>query len=294
MIEDLQDTVLETAEEEGLLIDLSMGPNQGAGIPAPYNDDGLLWDLVPFSVNISKGSSGLDTIPGWGGRYNADSLFTAVTGLVVSENSNGSKVTLAADSLQDVTHLVSKIDGSLNLEFESPEDGIKFVLFAFYQDLAQYREVAAPSAVATAVPQSPVQNYRQNGSWVVDHFSTAGAQLIIDFWNSSLLGDNTSEAIANVGNFLWEDSQEYMTNNTLFWTPKFADVFLANREYNISKYLPVIMSANLAGLTPFSGVVYTTDAEDAGLAHIEDYEQTVSQRPPNRPIYHHCPIQNKC
>lgn len=41
----LLDTVLTAAQEDNLLVDLSVGPNQGAGVPAPYNDDGLLWEL---------------------------------------------------------------------------------------------------------------------------------------------------------------------------------------------------------------------------------------------------------
>lgn len=247
-----------------------MGPNQGAGIPAPYNDDGLLCDLAPFSANISQGTSSIESIPGWGGGYNADSLVAAVTALVVADN--GTQVTLAASSLEDVTSSVNAADGSLSFDFDAGE----YVLFTFYQEQSEYREVMAGDQVEAAVPQSPIQNYKQNGSWVVDHFSATGAQIFIDFWNTSLLSGNTSDAIREVGNFLWEDSQEFGANNSIFWTPKFSDVFLANRGYNVSTWLPVIVSADLAGLTTFSGVTYITDEDDAGLGHIEDYEQTVS------------------
>lgn len=279
--EDLQDTVLATAQEESLVIDFSMGPNQGAGVPAPYNDEGLLWDLDAFNVTVSKGTSDIQSIPGWGGKYNADSLLAAVTGLVVAENANGTEVTLAASSLKDVTSLVNGTDGSLSFEFNATDEGTGYVLFTFYEVHSEVREVAASDSIPAAVPQSPIQTYKENGSWVVDHFSAAGAQVIIDLWNSSLLSGSSSAGIREVGNFFWEDSQEYQTNNSIFWTPKFPEVFSSNRGYNLSTYLPLIVSADLAGKTTFSGITYITDEADNGEAHIEDYEQTVSQNGPS-------------
>jgi hypothetical protein len=43
---------LSAHEEHGLLMVLALGPNQGQGVPADPNDQGLQWDLVrlrPFS-----------------------------------------------------------------------------------------------------------------------------------------------------------------------------------------------------------------------------------------------------
>lgn len=41
---------LEAHKDRGLAMDFSLGPNQGQGVPAEPNDDGLQWDLVskPF------------------------------------------------------------------------------------------------------------------------------------------------------------------------------------------------------------------------------------------------------
>jgi hypothetical protein len=50
--ETLLDTVLSTAQEEGLVVDMALGPNQGAGVPAPFDSDGLLWDLNFFDVSV--------------------------------------------------------------------------------------------------------------------------------------------------------------------------------------------------------------------------------------------------
>lgn len=255
-------------------MDFAIGPNQGAGVPAPYNDDGLLWALDPYSMSVTKETSHIASIPGWGGQYNTETLVAAVTGLVTSQD--GTQVTLQSTSLHDVTSLVGA-DGSLDLQWNATTDaGSEYVLFAFYLQRSESREVRPSNEVVAAVPQSPILNYRENGSWVVDHFSKTGAQLIIDFWNDSLLSGGTSDALLQVGNFMWEDSQEYWIGTNLLWTPKLPDIFLSNRRYNISNYLPFIVTANLAGVTTLSGIKYISDEEDGGQSHIHDYQQTVS------------------
>lgn len=37
---------LRAHQRSGLIFDFAMGPNQGQGVPAKYNDEGLQWDLV--------------------------------------------------------------------------------------------------------------------------------------------------------------------------------------------------------------------------------------------------------
>jgi hypothetical protein len=63
--ETLLDTVLSTAQEEGLVVDMALGPNQGAGVPAPFDSDGLLWDLNFFDVSVPLGGSFNGVLPGW-------------------------------------------------------------------------------------------------------------------------------------------------------------------------------------------------------------------------------------
>ena len=131
--------------------------------------------------------------------------------------------------------------------------------------------MANQSEVQAAVPQSPIQDYKQNGSWVVDHFSAEGAQLIIDFWPESLLFDNTPDLIRQVGNYMWEDSQKYKFGVTTYWTPNLPHTFATNRGYSINKYIPVV--TDVRGSTTSS---YILDDGDEGVGFIEDYQQTVS------------------
>ena len=39
-------SALEAHKENGLTMDFALGPNQGQGVPADPNDEGLQWDLV--------------------------------------------------------------------------------------------------------------------------------------------------------------------------------------------------------------------------------------------------------
>ncbi|KAF3763073.1 hypothetical protein M406DRAFT_292702 [Cryphonectria parasitica EP155] len=273
----LLDTVLGTAKDEEILVDLAIGPNQGAGVPAPYGHDGVLWDFASFNVTVPAGTTFSDLLPGWGGAYNAESLVAATTGLIV--DSNGTEATLSASSLADVTSQVNS-SGHLNLVFNasSSSSGSEFVLFAFYLKPADYWEVKASDLVEAAVPQSPIKDYKQNGSRAVDHFSAAGAQLVIDFWNETLLSGDTTTSILEVGNYLWEDSQEYGSNSSVYWTPQLPDAFQKSRGYAIHKYIPLIVSAGLAdtGVAAFP-ITYVTDETDAGQSHIQDYQQTLTE-----------------
>jgi hypothetical protein len=263
--ENLQTVVLQTAREEGLVVDLALGPNQGAGVPAPSESDGLLWDLFFFEDSVPIGETFDNVLPGW----NSGALVAASTGLVL--NATASTITLSQTSLNDITQ---SVDGNGHVRINSPSNqtGIENRLFAYYLKHAHYPEVQAQDSVMAAVPQSPIKTYEQNGSWVVDHFSALGAQTLIDYWENHLLDSSTINLIKKVGNYIWEDSQEFFFFENTFWTPKLPDTFSANRGYNVNKYIPLLINT-LASST--SSALYVTDEPDSGSSHIADYRQTV-------------------
>lgn len=41
---------LQAHQESGLVMDFPLGPNQGQGVPADPDDEGLQWDLVSYSL----------------------------------------------------------------------------------------------------------------------------------------------------------------------------------------------------------------------------------------------------
>lgn len=198
----LQDTALKATKDNGLIIDLALGPNQGAGVPAPYDSDGLLWDLQPFNITLPIGESFDGILPGWG----TGSLVSASTALLVKTTNETSSINkiLSHASMTDVTKQVSS-DGRLTTQFTSGE-GEGHVIFAYYLVHSRDIEQTPPGALIPGVPQSPVTHWVQNGSWVVDHFSAKGAQVVIDFWKQYLLnGSDTSQLLREVGNYVWED-----------------------------------------------------------------------------------------
>ena len=267
--ENLVDTVLTAAKEHDLLVDFAIGPNQGAGVPAPYNDDGLLWDLAGSNSTFSTDEGFDGVLPGWG----AGPLIAAVTARVsLTSSSNETYKVLAESSLLDITHLVSS-NGHLTIQPNDTTERLDHLVFAYYLVHSDYREVQSPADVEAAVPQSPVTTYSQNGSWVVDHFSSEGALVAADFWRQSLLDSEIGTLIREVGNYMWEDSQEYSVST--WWTPRLQEVFQSNRGYSINRFIPILVGSG-GGSTP--SITYVTDEADAGASHTVDYQQTV--RPP--------------
>ncbi|KAJ6028025.1 secreted protein [Penicillium herquei] len=265
--DEMVNTILEAAQENDLIIDLANGPNQGAGVPAPYNDDGLLWDLAGYNSTFSSSSGFSGTIPGWGsGRL------TAVTTGTIKSNTS-SKVVLYESSLRDVTSMVGN-NGRLTIHSSNTSPGSQAVIFAYYLTHSEYRAAPDPTSpsIETAVPQSPVTHYSQNGSWVVDHFSTAGARVVASYWKQSIISSKIGALVREVGNYLWEDSQEYSV--ATFWTPDLQKKFLSNRGYSVTKYIPLLVGSG-GGTT--SDITYVTDENDFGDSHIVDYQQTLTE-----------------
>lgn len=257
-----------------------MGPNQGQGVPAREDDDGLMWDLRFRYVSVPVGGSFNDTIPNWG----IGKLQAVITGLVTesidasgvepslpnSPASDRVQKTLATATLQDVTHKVSKT-GHLDLSFSGDGKGVEHTIFAVY--LVHSDALAQAQPTSLKGPQSVPTSFVQNGSWTVDHFSARGAKVMTDFWEDHLLVGGTREALKKVGNYAWEDSIEITPE--LYWTRDLPQLFKKRRGYSINKWLPLMFHQN--SLTEHTTDWFITDEADAGNSHIADYRTTVSK-----------------
>lgn len=288
----LQDTALHATKENGLIMDLTLGPNQGAGVPAEADDPGIMWVLWPFNVSVPIGGTFDDTLPGWneiqGGEFVAatvallleedDAQYTAYPAWAGPFTYNGTRRTVAASSLEDVTSQVDTSTGHLKWTFPSNSSGMEYQVFAYYQNHSNYYEQAPPWYVETTVEQSPIETFVQNGSWVADHFSSTGAQLIIDFWENYLLSNGSRELIQEVGNYMWEDSGEFGAGTLLWYTPGLFKAFQSARGYDLVKYLPLIYRYNTQYPGPLASPDhYFTDEMNGGMGHIEDYRQTLTE-----------------
>ncbi|PIA92107.1 hypothetical protein CB0940_09204 [Cercospora beticola] len=279
-------TAFQAAKDHGLLMDFALGPNQGSGVPAEPETEGLQYDLVPFNVWIPLGGSFSGKLPGWG----SGKLVAASTALVLEQQpvnistnpdflgtvyTNGTRHILETRSLKDVSDAVAQ-DGSLNIEFPHNETGIEHRLFAFYEKFSGYREQISPERIVQ-VPQTPVGSYIQNGSWVNDHFSVAGAQLLIDFWENTMLDDDLRQLLRDVGNLAWEDSMEFGAGVAVWWTPNMLQAFQSLIGYDFTKFLPLIFShvSQDPGPLPSPDQFFTSD-DDEGQHYLHDYWTTLT------------------
>jgi hypothetical protein len=274
------DTFVKATTDNNLILDFAIGPNQGTGVPAPENSDGLSWDIAAYNVSVPVGNSFDGVLPGWG----LGPLQAAVTGLainltaVVQPNGlqpdigtlpgnvvlNRTQITLAADSLTDVTSQVES-NGHLHIDFSNVKDtGINHTIFAIYLIHSDYRAQDGPLDLGG--PQTAPSSWLQNGSWSVDHFSALGATTVTDFWAQHILQNDTINVLKEVGRYAWEDSVEIEAN--VFWTKNLTQNFLADHHYSLTKWLPLLFHQNGHYKNANPSVWWVTDEEDAGNGHI--------------------------
>ncbi|KAL9109497.1 MAG: hypothetical protein Q9227_005832 [Pyrenula ochraceoflavens] len=268
-------------QDEGLVMDFAFGPNQGTGVPAEEGSDGLMWDIAAFNVSVPIGGSFNGRLPGWG----TGSLEAAVTGLATSTQTvtgvdpglpgdlslSRTQITLAGSSLQDVTDQVGS-DGSFSVTFDANATGLNHMIFAIYLVHSDFRAQDGPEDLGG--PQTAPQTLPQNGSWAVDHFSALGARTMTNFWEQSILTNGVRELVGSVGSYSWEDSVEIEAN--VYWTKNFSNLFSADHDYSISKWLPILFHRNGHAKQSNPSVWFVTDEPDSGDSHIADYRATLA------------------
>jgi len=296
--------MVQSTKDNNLIIDFAMGPNQGTGVPAPIDSDGLMWDLVIFNSTVPLGGSFDAILPGWGtgtleaavtGRViKSDAADLAALGLlgdyaeqgtqyILAEDSitpgllgdfteQRTQYTLAADSLKDVTNQ-TRHDGYLSVQFgSSKQQGLHNTVFAIYLVHSNWRAQDGPRDIGG--PQTPAYTIAQNGSWAVDHFSRLGAETTTKFWEQHILQNGTRELLMQVGNYGWEDSVEIQSN--VYWTKDMRKSFHEDHGYSIAKYLPILFHGNGLGAGSNPPIWWVTDEPDSGHSRTTDYRKTVS------------------
>ncbi|OTA58863.1 hypothetical protein K449DRAFT_436352 [Hypoxylon sp. EC38] len=266
---------LQAHKDNALVMDFSMGPQSGQGVPARPDNPGLAWDLVSYNATILDCSySG--QLPGWG----RGDLVSAVTLAVYNATNktdnpggafgwyfqrNYTEYLISARSLTEVTDLVHD-DGSITTAV-SPVEGAQFYLL--------YASYAQRSYARACVASSPdPQNILQNGSLAVDHFSDTGARVTTKFLEDYILIDGIKELMMEVGNYVWEDSVEIPSYT--YWTPALPQLFEHEHNYSITKYLPLLAGNEGYISTPGGPVQFITDSNDTDAGVIADFRSTLS------------------
>ncbi|KAF2113084.1 hypothetical protein BDV96DRAFT_150975 [Lophiotrema nucula] len=271
-------------KDEDLIMDFAMGPNQGTGVPAPIDTEGLAWDLSAFNTTMPVGGAFDGVLPGWGsGELQAAVSATVLNSTVYSATDlagglpgdlKGARTqyTLSAESLTDVT---DQVDGSghLSLDFAGTNvTGQNNIVFAIYLQQSHYRAQQGPLQMGG--PQTAPESYISNGSWAVDHFSALGASIMTKFWEEHILNNGTRELLQEVGNYGWEDSVEIDAN--VYWTKNLSQVFQAQHKYSINKWLPIVFHRNGHAKNSMPSNWYVTDEPSQGNIYIADYRSTLA------------------
>ncbi|KAI1409815.1 hypothetical protein F5Y13DRAFT_202982 [Hypoxylon sp. FL1857] len=266
---------LQAHKDNGLVMDFSMGPQSGQGVPAEPDNPGLAWDLVSYNATILNGIySG--QLPGWGrGDLVSVVTFAVYNATNKTDNPGGTfgsyfqrnytEYVISEESLTEVTKLVQK-DGSIVANV-APVDGAQYYLL--------YASYAQRSYARACVASSPnPQNILQNGSLAVDHFSETGARVTTKFLEEYILIDGIKELMMEVGNYIWEDSVEIPSYT--YWTPALPRLFENEHNYLITKYLPLLAGNEGYISTPGGPVQFITDSSDTDAGVIADFRSTLS------------------
>ncbi|KAL4783796.1 hypothetical protein BJX76DRAFT_368146 [Aspergillus varians] len=274
---DVFTTALKAHADNGLTMDFPLGPNQGQGVPAEWDDEGLQWNLQSFTTKVPANGTFEGVIPGW----NNGQLVAFTSALVLSEqprweastvatapkNHTWTEFTLSQGSLKEHTSQVSST-GRVKLTFPRTKGNSYYRLFAFFQEMNHQKNLHFEPTEEGSI--------FSNGSLVVDHYSARGAQTVIEFWEKHFLTDEVTELIKQVGNCAWEDSVEILANIT--WTPSLPELFQKKHGYSINPFLPLLnfkQNSQFAQLQAFGDFNSLLDTPCKGVGYVNDYRSAL-------------------
>ncbi|KAI8311732.1 hypothetical protein K4K61_011652 [Colletotrichum sp. SAR11_59] len=167
-----------------------------AGLEA-HKESGLQWDLFAETQAVTADGQFNGTIPGWG----TGQLVSAVSAIVTSRTNvtiNTTSIIGTAEiwweelvlrngSLNDISSTISPTgELSINLS-NSSSNASDYELSFFYETLSGHKNLAFAS--------NRTETIWDNGSYVVDHFSSKGAEVVRDFWEQYIFVDNVKELL---------------------------------------------------------------------------------------------------
>ncbi|XVQ08432.1 glycosyl hydrolase [Spirillospora sp. CA-255316] len=220
------EAALDQARRRGITVDLTIGPAWPAAVPTITPDsEAAVQELAYGAVTVAGGAThdGPVPEPAVGPHTGVTRRHLEAVHAVRKDpaNNSGKVAGLARDSWQDLTSRVR--DG--RIAWTAPEGG-EWLLLSYWRRGSGQRPESGPHSAPDCA--------------VVDHFSRAGTQAVIDFWEERLLTPKIRRLIRQAGGALFEDSIELETE-ALNWTPGLAGEFQKRRGYALWPYLPVIV-----------------------------------------------------
>lgn len=247
------ETALEAGKRHNVEIDITLGPSWPAAIPGitPQSEAALV-ELAHGAVDLASGERfsgalpepGIEAHPGVEGR-----TLVRLQAARVIERPERNGIMLEHASLVDLTERV--VDESV--EWTAPDDGYEWTMIAYWQRGLGQRAEAGPHT-------SPE-------SYVIDHFSMAGAQALIDFWEENILTPRIDQLLRETGGTFFEDSLEVETDSTI-WAREAQEEFRKRIGYSLTPFLAGILEI---------GEKYVYQFSDEKVSRIrDDYNQVLS------------------
>ncbi|WP_052337200.1 glycosyl hydrolase [Nocardioides alkalitolerans] len=218
---------LRESAKRGVRVDITVGPSWPAAVPTVTPDDeGACTELAHGRADVASGATYDALLPepliAPVEQATRRTLVGVQAARVVTPGTDRLEAVLDQASLVELTDQV--VDGRLT--WTAPAGAGSWVVLAYWQRGSGQEPEAGP--------------HTDPRCWVVDHFSAAGAQAVVDLWEQTILDDEMRRLLRQTGGYLFEDSLEIETEATI-WTPAFLAEFAERRGYDLRPYLPCVL-----------------------------------------------------
>ncbi|KFY84304.1 hypothetical protein V500_09419 [Pseudogymnoascus sp. VKM F-4518 (FW-2643)] len=252
---------LNESNTKSLKHDLGFGPAWPLGVPGYGADDApAAKEIAIGRTFVSNGTTYSGKVPdplvkAKSGVSNQTIIYLQAWRVNTASNSSESRVIIDQPILIDLTANIS--NGQITW---TPPNNATWLLL---------------SAWLRRTGQVPEDSPHTNGiSYVVDHFSLAGARAATDFWESDILSTNILSELRSGGAAIMEDSLEMVSNG--YWATTFPGEFLRRRGYSVASILPIICRRVVNTPFPLDGMRATLsmdipEGESLGFISIDNY-----------------------
>ncbi|KAI8308530.1 hypothetical protein K4K59_010053 [Colletotrichum sp. SAR11_240] len=227
-------TAYEQAAKLGVHVDMTLGPHWPTGFPG-YTPDSpeTMKELVHGQVFVQAGetfSGGLPLPVAAPSGNQTGNLVTATPKLVAmlaakTTTTNESAAVVEFDP-ETVTVITDSVDNG-TLTWTAPSDGVYVVVAAYARGTGQIQNMYDGQPDGPKVYSTP--------GYIVDHFSDAGVQAGVKYWEEHILTPELTALLRQCNGSIFEDSLELKYKQ--LWTLNFTQEFQARRGYDISPFL---------------------------------------------------------
>lgn len=222
---------LRRADRRGVRVDITVGPSWPAAVSTITPDDeAACTELVHGRADVLAGATFEGALPEpvvEPSTYATTRTLLAVQALRTLGPADRNGQPLDATSLVDLTDEV--VDDTVTWTAPAEPADATWVLLAYWVRGSGQEPEAGP--------------HTDPRSFVVDHFSAAGSQAVVDLWEDRILDPAMRRLLGRAGGYLFEDSLEIETDATI-WTPRLLEEFERRAGYDLRAYLPAVLEVD--------------------------------------------------